>query len=121
MRLKSGNVGALKFLMFFVVAFVAAAFFGTLIRAVSSSDEQVKVIVYVKEGAHEKQFVGVKEGFAPASVSIPVNSRSVLASIPESDISGKHAFSSFDGFTATLSKAEYERLKSDTNLEVFDE
>lgn len=88
------------------------------LSASASSEEPVKVIVYVKEGAH-KQALGVKGGFGPASVA--VDSRSVLASIPEGDISAKHAFSSFDGFTATVSKAQYDRLRSDLNLEVFEE
>lgn len=109
---------ALGFFVIVAAIFIAAAFFGSLIQAAASSEEPVKVIVYVKEGAH-KQVLGVKGSFGPASVA--VNSGSVLASIPEGEISARHAFSSFDGFTATVSRAAYGSLKSNPNLEVFEE
>lgn len=128
MLLKPSSNAAFKLLALFVIAAAAVLLFGKLFtQAAASSEEPVKVIVYVKEGAH-KQVLGVNgEGglirgaplIAPASVA--VSSRSVLASIPEGEVFGKHAFSSFDGFTATVSKAQYDRLKSDPSLEVFED
>lgn len=113
----TGKKRAFGLFVVFAAIFIASALFGALIRAAAPSEGPVKVIVYVKEGAH-KQVLSVKGGFAPASVA--VNSRSVLASIPGSDISARHSFSSFDGFTATVSRTEYERLKGDPNLEVHE-
>ncbi|MEK6837445.1 MAG: hypothetical protein AABX69_02235, partial [Nanoarchaeota archaeon] len=75
---KLDNKAVLRLLVLFVVVVAAAVLFGKLFSVASaSSEEPVKVIVYVKEGAKETKLV---RGFIPVSAS--VNSESVLQSIP---------------------------------------
>ncbi|MBI2549589.1 S8 family serine peptidase [Candidatus Woesearchaeota archaeon] len=113
---KLGSKAVLRLLVLLVAVVAAAVLFGKLFSAVSASPEApVKVIVYAKEGAKETKLV---RGFIPVSAS--VNAESVLQSIPKGEVLEKHRFSSFDGFTATVSRAAYERLRSDPNLEVYE-
>ncbi|MBI2143944.1 S8 family serine peptidase [Candidatus Woesearchaeota archaeon] len=98
-----------------VAGVVFVALFGRLfLQASAVSEEPVKVIVFVKEGSQQRQLA---RGIVP--VSAAVNSESVLESIPDGEIVKERRFSSFDGFTATVSRAEYERLKGNPKLEVY--
>ena len=106
---------AFRLLALFVVAGMVASVFSLLLLAASASDGgPISVVVYVKDGAHQMQLVG---GFVPLSAN--VNSASVLRSIGDGVLE-EHRFSSFDGFTATVSRAAYEQLRRDPNLRVFE-
>ncbi len=110
-----GSRAVLRLVVSVLAVVAAAALLGRLfLSASASSEEPVKVIVYVKEGARETKLAG---GFYPAAAA--VTSESVLESFPAGEVEAGHRFSSFDGFLASVSRAAYERLKANPNLEVY--
>ncbi|MBI2145670.1 S8 family serine peptidase [Candidatus Woesearchaeota archaeon] len=99
-----------------IVAFVAVGTLGSFILALAAPEDKVTVIVYVREGAQQRHF---SRGIVPLVAS--VTSESVIAAIPDGERENERSFSSFNGFTARVSRAQYERLKSNPDLEVFED
>jgi len=77
----------------------------------AASEEPIEVIIYVKDTVPV-------QGLLRAAAAI--NSDAVIRSIPSEEVVDVHRFSSFDGFSAKVSKAEYARLKKNPSLEVYE-
>jgi len=107
-----------KCIIIFLAVFAAVALSGRLfIQETAAAGEPVKIIVYARDVPVPVLSV---RGIAAASQA-KITAESVLDSIPQTGLIKEHRFSSLDGFTATVSRSYYEQLKSNPNLEVFED